>query len=553
MAATMTPHPEHGPTAVGAGTPCDGPPMSGPRVMLPDGRCSSEVPLERLEADMLGLAGQLAAGMCAFLTMVGEYDERRGWASWEALSCAHWLNWRCGVGIVAAREQVRVARRLRELPVVHAHFGRGALSYSKVRAITRVAHAGNEAQLVDLARFATAAQVERCCAALRRCEDNAAAERALRDGEELAQLRRSLSWHHDDSGDLIVRARIPGGAAADSFTTAIRAATATASTMAPAVVDGSVGPPSSDNTDTDIETGLDADEALDALECRRVDALLDLVCAGAQVDSSLAPQPEIVVHVTLPSDGTAPTAPTDPADQTDPAAAAGPPGPPGLPGDVRWPIRSEADHQLSTLALHELCCDSGMRWVADIVGSRPGPHLGDAVDDLLPRSATSFDLGRHRRFPDRRLRRAVQRRDRGTCRFPGCSRRHRLHIHHIIFWEHGGRTDLDNLLALCPSHHRAIHVRDWTLTGTAQHPVFRRSGQHVPSHAPPVQGRLADLVDEHRRYGLDIAADGAGSNWAGDRIDWDCFFAGFLPHEPARADASAESPGDPTVGVSGSG
>ena len=122
-----------------------------------------------------------------------------------------------------------------------------------------------------------------------------------------------------------------------------------------------------------------------------------------------------------------------------------------------------------------------------------------------------------------------------------------------MFWEHGGCTDLDNLLALCPAHHRAIHVRDWTLTGTAQRPVFGRNGQRVPPGAPPMQGRLADLVDDHRRYGLDIAADGAGSNWAGDRIDWDCFFAGFLPYEPERADASAESPGDPTGGISGPG
>ena len=83
--------------------------------------------------------------------------------------------------------------------------------------------------------------------------------------------------------------------------------------------------------------------------------------------------------------------------------------------------------------------------------------------------------------------------------------------------------------------------------------MFRRNGEHVPADAPPAQGRLADLVDDHRSYGLDIAADGAGSNWAGDRIDWDCFFAGFLPYDPLPADDSAESPRGAATGVSGSG
>ena len=67
------------------------------------------LPLERLEHEMLSLSGHLAAATCSFLVMVGEYDARGGWESWESYSCAHWLNWRCGVGMVAAREQVRVA------------------------------------------------------------------------------------------------------------------------------------------------------------------------------------------------------------------------------------------------------------------------------------------------------------------------------------------------------------------------------------------------------------------------------------------------------------
>jgi hypothetical protein len=156
--------------------------------------------------------------------MVSEYDHRRSWESWESLSCAHWLNWRCGIGMTAAREQVRVARRLRELPVVTTAFARGEMSYSKVRAITRVAHPVIEEQLVDLARWSTAAQLERACAALRRCNDAAAAERELRREQDRAELRRSLTWSTDpETGDLIVRLRIPAGVAAESFRASVDA------------------------------------------------------------------------------------------------------------------------------------------------------------------------------------------------------------------------------------------------------------------------------------------------------------------------------------------
>ena len=205
---------------------------------------------------MLTLAGHLAAATCSFLMMVGEYDRRRSWESWECLSCAHWLNWRCGVGMTAAREQVRVARRLQELPLVRATFARGELSYSKVRAITRVAHPAIEAKLVDLARWSTASQLEQACAALRRCTDPAQAEKHLQEEEDRAELRRSLSWSTDpESGDLVVRLRIPAGVAAESFRTSVDA-----------LADVRANGRSDGQSDTEQAQPV-------ALECRRLDAL----------------------------------------------------------------------------------------------------------------------------------------------------------------------------------------------------------------------------------------------------------------------------------------
>ena len=97
------------------------------------------MPLERLEAQICELAGHLAAATCRFLVLLGDFDARRGWASWEMTSCAQWLSWKCQMSSGTAREHVRVARALRDLPVIRARFAAARLSYAKVRALTRIA------------------------------------------------------------------------------------------------------------------------------------------------------------------------------------------------------------------------------------------------------------------------------------------------------------------------------------------------------------------------------------------------------------------------------
>ena len=86
------------------------------------------------------------------------------------LSCPHWLHWRTGIDLGASREKLRVARALATLPHISAAMQHGALSYTKVRALTRIASPDNETQLVDLALAGTAAQVERIVRAWRRVD-----------------------------------------------------------------------------------------------------------------------------------------------------------------------------------------------------------------------------------------------------------------------------------------------------------------------------------------------------------------------------------------------
>jgi len=155
--------------------------------------------LEELGEDICRLAASLAATTSRWLMMIAEFDRSEGWGGVGVKSCAHWLSWRCGLSPGAGREHVRVARALLDLPLIAAAFAAGSLSYSKVRAITRIADRDTEDDLLALALSATAAQVERVVRGWRTAESATAPEQ---------DARRDVSWHWDRDGMLIVRARL---------------------------------------------------------------------------------------------------------------------------------------------------------------------------------------------------------------------------------------------------------------------------------------------------------------------------------------------------------
>jgi hypothetical protein len=123
----------------------------------------SPTEIDALGDDIAVTATHIDAATHRLLTLIRDFDRAGGWHRQGALSCAHWLSWRIGLGLGPAREKVRVANRLAELPLLDEAFRRGELSYSKLRAMTRVASSDNEAALLDLARNSTAAQLERTC------------------------------------------------------------------------------------------------------------------------------------------------------------------------------------------------------------------------------------------------------------------------------------------------------------------------------------------------------------------------------------------------------
>src|SRR5688572_1917260 len=119
--------------------------------------------MEALGEAIAETAAMIDAATHRFLTQLRLFDDVGGWHVAGAQSCAHWLSWRVGMDLGAAREKVRVARSLEALPAIDGALKAGEISYSKVRAMTRVATAANEEQLLGMARETTGAQLEKIC------------------------------------------------------------------------------------------------------------------------------------------------------------------------------------------------------------------------------------------------------------------------------------------------------------------------------------------------------------------------------------------------------
>jgi hypothetical protein len=355
--------------------------------------------LAELEARICELAGHLAAATCRFLLLVADFDARRGWAAWDLPSCAAWLAWKCQIAPGTAREHVRVARALPGLPAIRSAFAAGTMSYAKVRALTRIAAPGTDADLAELAGPMTAGQLERFVRAHRQV--------SAADDQHAAAARR-LSWRVEDDGSLALSVRLPAAEGA----VVLQALRAAADDLHPPA--GREGVPA----ETPPADGL-------------ADALVDI--AGAYLGGKIATADntdlyQVIVHVS-------PEALT-----THEVPATTRPGHPADPGRCHL----DDGPALSPATAQRLACAATVTWM-----------LHDHDGNLL-------DVGRRHRTPPPALRRAVRERDRCRCQFPGCNSR-RTDIHHIRPWAQGGATRLTNLILLCEAHHMIVHEHGYAL------------------------------------------------------------------------------------------
>jgi 5-methylcytosine-specific restriction endonuclease McrA len=158
--------------------------------------------LERLGNEIAELSANLEAAGARLLDLIREFDAREGW-NHGFRSCAHWLAWRVGWRLNAARERVRVARALGTLPKLAGALARAELSYAKVRALTRIATPEAEERLLAVGLAGTACHVERIVRGWRRVD-------ALAEARETARRHksRSLQVYQDEDGMVVVRGRL---------------------------------------------------------------------------------------------------------------------------------------------------------------------------------------------------------------------------------------------------------------------------------------------------------------------------------------------------------
>jgi hypothetical protein len=416
--------------------------------LIPRGADRRPRPLEVIEREITRLASDINAATCRWLDLVAEYDARDGWAHWGARSCADWVSLNCAISPHAAREHVRVARRLQELPLVRAAFAAGRLSYSKARAVTRIEDIDREHEIVELAATATAAQLERLVRGYRRV---VAVERIAQGGPP----ERWADWGYDDDGSLLLRARLPAEEGALVVAALERARDLRDVSAETPVADGEPPAAALEAAPTAGEPHAVALEAPPTAGERRADALLLVT------ESFMAAEPrtrtggdrcQVVVHVdvaTLTGDG-----------------AAGPPAE-GVSAETRCEL--DGGPPLAAVTARRLACDA-------------------SIVRIIERDGRPLSVGRRTRSIPTALRRALDARD-GGCQFPGCGSRRHVDAHHIEHWARGGETRLGNLVQLCRRHHRLLHEEGYAVERDDGRLVFRRpDGRRIAAHPAPPRG-----------------------------------------------------------------
>jgi hypothetical protein len=379
-------------------------------------------------------------------------------------SCAHWLNFKCGLNLGAAREKVRVAHALAKLPKIAASMARGELSYSKVRALTRVAIEATEESLLMIALHGTAHHVERLVQGYRRAQE---AEELSREAQQ--QANRSVTYEYAEDGSLMLKARLPALAGA-MLLRALEAALA--------------GLPR-----TAISAKLAKEQPI-AYSARRADALAAVAesflaeshsaansANSANTASSTADRYQVIVHVDAES----------------------------LHHHTAGRCEIEQGPAIPVETVRRLACDASLLTVLE-------SELGEPLD-----------VGRKTRSIPPAIRRALNTRD-GGCRFPGCTHQRYVDAHHIKHWADGGETKLSNLVTLCRLHHRLVHEGEITVeTLPGGWRFLRPDGRHFElvrrTRSVPYDGE--ELEHAHAALGLHINRYTAATRWRGERMDYE--------------------------------
>lgn len=218
--------------------------------------------MQELERQIVALAIGMRSQIAAWLGLVAAFDAADGTAHTRFRGTAEWLAWECQLTARTARDHVRVARRLSEMPLVAAALAEGRLSYSQVRAITRAGRTEDETRLLDVALRSTTAQLERHIRALR------TAASADLEVANAGHAERRVEWFFDHDGSL----RFFGRLATDTGAAFVEAIETAAAVL-----------------HQDHAPGYDA-APRPSRAARRADALAEIALSGC-------PRTHVVLHV----------------------------------------------------------------------------------------------------------------------------------------------------------------------------------------------------------------------------------------------------------------
>lgn len=160
--------------------------------------------IDDLDVAIRQLSGDINRAQYQLLILIHQFNVRRGWIKWGFRNGSEWLAWRCGLTLSAAREKVRTANALGNLPEISRAFQDGRLSYSKVRALTRAADRDNEDLLLAYALSASASQVEERCRQMRNVQPD-----SVRDAQRSWERRTLSVWRNESRGTLSISLEVP--------------------------------------------------------------------------------------------------------------------------------------------------------------------------------------------------------------------------------------------------------------------------------------------------------------------------------------------------------
>jgi hypothetical protein len=381
------------------------------------------------------------------MKLLVEFHRREGWRDTGFSSTAEWLAWRIGIRPGAARERLRTALALEELPLISEAMETGTLSFTKVRALTRAATPENESTLLDFARAGSAANLERLVKGWKLLD-----RKSELTAEQQRHRSRRFSAFVDADGMVVVRGRLDPEVGA-MLMRAVEAASD--ALFREAWGDSDRDPmPIVDERNTELEEVTPEQRRADAMGLIAERALAAGFGGGgesasnepAPISGSKAERYQVMLHV-------------DEATLKE----FGEPGRSELEDGTR--VSAETSRRLS--------CDCGVVRI----GHNPNGEITGA--------------GRRTRTIPPALRRALEARDRG-CRFPGCGLRF-TEGHHIQHWADGGETSLRNAVLLCRHHHRAVHEGQVMICMDVRGQVafFTPKGKAL-FDAPPARGIWAE-------------------------------------------------------------